>query len=114
MTNTDKVEVALAPLAGAISWYAAPQLPPTMEVARLLLWSAALLLLQGLLRDLWLLSRARGSAQPGGRKEANCLCVESALGITIIVLATLLLGSTFDQVVMMPRWGWGLLVTGSC
>ena len=83
-----------------------------MEVARLLPWSAALLLLQSLIREPWLLSRARGSARPKGRKAAKCLCAESALGITIIVLATLLLRSRLDQAVMVTRWGWSLLVMG--
>jgi len=110
MTTAEKIELTLIPLIGVASWFLAALLPTSTSVGKLLMWTAALLLLQGLLRDLWLLSRADQEGPAGDEREAQCLCMESTVGIAAIVLGVLLLASTLDIPLLMSALGWSLLV----
>ena len=80
MTHAERIELALIPVAAAAAWAMAARLPTAPGVGTLLLVGAVLLLLQGLLRDLWLLWR-RGRQPPAGQpRRMACLCLESTLG----------------------------------
>jgi hypothetical protein len=109
MTKIEKFELALIPVLGIGTWLLAPLLPDRIGVGKLLLWSSALLLLQSLVRDLWLRARHNRNLEPGPLKKARCMCVESALGATGIVAGTIFLGSGIDRLVTMNGWNWGLL-----
>ena len=110
MTIAEKIELAVIPVLGAGFWLMAPLLPDRIGVGKLLLWTSALLLLQGLVRDLWLLARQKRNLEPGLLKKSRCMCVESTLGATGIVAGTIILGSGIDRLVTMNEWTWGLLV----
>jgi len=110
MTTADKTELALIPLLGAGLLLAAPLLSDKMGLERVLLSTSALLLLQGLIRDVWLLaSRKRGKAASQPRR-ARCLCVESAVGLSGILAGLLLLGSEADYPITLNHWQWGILL----
>ena len=111
MTKIEKFELALIPVLGIGIWLMAPLLPDRIGVGKLMLWSSALLLLQSLIRDLWLLAKLKHNVEPGPLKKARCMCVESALGATGIVAGIIILGSGVDRLVTMNGWTWGLLVT---
>jgi hypothetical protein len=110
MTKTEKIELALIPVLGIGIWLMAPLLPDRIGVGKLLLWSSALLLLQSLIRDLWLLARHKSYLEPESLKKARCMCVESTLGATGIVAGIIILGSGVDRLVTMNGWRWLLLV----
>lgn len=97
MTLTEKVEIALIALAGVASWFAAGWLPADISVGALLLGASVLLLGQGLVRDLWLLSRRKQGEQRGVRREALCMCMESTVGATGVVAGLVVLGSAIDS-----------------
>jgi hypothetical protein len=110
MTKTEKIELALIPVLGTGIWLTAPLLPDRIGVGKLFLWSSALLLLQSLIRDLWLLARHKHNVEPELVKKAPCMCVESTVGVTGIIAGVVILGSGVDRLVTMNEWSWGLLV----
>jgi hypothetical protein len=110
MTTGEKVELALIPVFGAGLWLMAPELPDKVGVGNLLLGASAFLLLQSLIRDLWLLAREKRAAQPSPRRKARCMCVESTVGATGVIVGIILLGSGIDRSVVMNDWIWSPLV----
>jgi hypothetical protein len=116
MDMPEAVELCLIPLIGAVTWWLAFMLPLRIAVGKLLLWAAALLLLQSLLRDLWLITRARRRAQQGiPPRVAQCMCVESMVGMSGIVVGLMLLSFGIGKSVSMARWAWSasaILVLG--
>jgi hypothetical protein len=110
MTTAEKIELALIPLFGAGLWLMTPGLPDKLGVGKLLLGTSALLLLQSLIRDLWLLTREKRAAQLNPRRKARCMCVESTVGATGVIVGMALLGSGIDRSVVMNDWIWSPLV----
>ena len=104
VTKTETIEFALIPVLGAGFWLMAALLPDRIGAGKLLLWTSALLLLQSLIRDLWLLARQRHNVKTGLLKKARCMCVESTLGATGIVAGITILGSGVDCLVTMHGW----------
>ena len=110
MTTTEKTELGLIPLLGGLAWWAAPMLPRPISVGTALVWASALGLLQGLVRDLWLLARARHTARAKVKRQARCMCVESTVGVTGIVAGLVLLGAGSHRTWGPGRWDWSLAV----
>lgn len=94
MTRAEKIELGLIALAVAGAWFATPGLRWTPAVGTLLGYSAALLLGQGLIRDVAKLVARR--VAEGQRQRIACLCAESSVGLGLLLVgATLtLLGLT--------------------
>ena len=59
MTRAEQVELVLVPVLGIAVGLLGDRLPASARVGALLLAASCLLLLQGLARDLWLLSQRR-------------------------------------------------------
>lgn len=112
MTPAEKVEAALIPVIGIASWFAAGWLPTTISVGALLLGASVLLLGQGLVRDLWLLSQRKQGSQEGARQQALCMCVESTVGATGVVAGLVVLGSTMDSTLSTSPVVASIVVTG--
>ena len=110
MTPTEKTELSLIPLLAGLTWLAAPLLPHQISVGTALVWASAMVLLQGLVRDLWLLAKARRAARVDVPRKARCMCVESTVGVTGIVAGIVLLGAGIDRTFIVSRRGWGLAV----
>ena len=83
MTSAERFELSCAPLAAAAAWVAWPALPHRAAIGYVLLAASALLLLQSLLRDLWLLRAARG--RTSDPRTASAMCVESLVGMAGVV-----------------------------
>ena len=103
LTPAEKVEVALIPLIALAMLLVAP--PPLLEVGKLLLACSGLFLLQGLCRDLWLLVRARRDRNRQEPVAAQCLCLESAVGVLGVLSGISLLGSGFTWSIALGKWG---------
>jgi hypothetical protein len=106
MTIAEKIELALIPVLGVSIWLMGAELPASVSTGALLLGVSILLLLQSLIRDLWLLTKQRRATPPSSRREARCMCVESAVGATGVTVGLMVLGSGIDLVA--PINGWNL------
>ena len=109
MTTAERIELALIPFMGVAVWLIAERLPAQIGVGSLLLAASVLLLLQGLIRDLWLLFKRRQQAKTGTRQEALCMCVESTVGVTGVVAGLIVLGSAADSALFVDRTLWTIL-----
>ena len=76
-----------------------------MSLGRLLLNASAFLLFQGLIRDLWILTRNRSSKINREQNKASCICLESTVGMIGILTGALLLGIGVNQSLILPGWG---------
>jgi hypothetical protein len=93
-------------LTGA-TWLASLAFPARMSVADLALLGAALLLAQGLTRDVARLVQLRLHPRERGGGPV-CMCVESVVGASVILaaLTTLACGSSATMTMTMTRLAW--------
>ena len=106
----ETVEMTLVVLLTAAAAIVSPILPARLAVGTLALVAASMLLAQGLLRDLWLLSRRRRSGGPSGGTASRCLCVESGVGVLAVLLGLVLTLGGLGGSVSLGRIGWPALV----
>jgi hypothetical protein len=109
MTVAEKTELPLIPITGIIVWFIAPLLPDVLNAGLLLLGVSALLLLQGLVPDLWLLANKRGNPQPDLQRKIRCMCAESTFGTTGIIIGAAILGAGIDYSIGLIQLGWCIL-----
>ncbi len=112
MSPAEKCELALVPLLAATAWLLAPLLPTGLSLGHLFLVCSVLLLLQSLVRDLWLLASMRLHGKPVAGQKIPCMCVESTVGFAGVVTGLTLLAVGLPQTVPIDRWGWcGLILS---
>ncbi len=92
LSTAEKVELATIPLAVVVTFALAPRSGIKPDLGELLAGGALLILVQGFFRDLWVLREARRKASATPAREAQCMCVESALGMTGVVAGVGLVG----------------------
>ncbi len=114
MTIPEKVELISIPIFGIGIWLVATlftlELPSELNVGNLALMLSSLLLLQGLVRDLFILARAKRMSHTTENKVtrvARCMCMESTLGIIGILLGIGIFCIGINQSVQMANWAWG-------
>ena len=112
ITAAEKLELVLIPGAGIIGWFMAERPPAQISIGALLLGASVLLLLQGLLRDLWLISQRNRQSEVGAPQEALCMCVESTVGVTGVIAGFIILGSSIDSTLSADPLLIGFLTTG--
>ena len=108
MTTVERVELALIPLVGIACWFLASTFPTSLPIGRLLLSMSGLLLFQGLIRDLWLLSRQRRAEKSG--EKAQCMCLESIIGTVGILAGSILFGSGINQTISLSELSWCIVI----
>lgn len=84
--------------------------PSTIEsfaLTELLLKGASLLLIQGLIRDLWYLFKRKQIAKKSliKAKYAQCFCIESSVGLLGIVIGLLLIFINVDYIFQFTTLG---------
>jgi hypothetical protein len=103
------VVVAGTVLVGGLSSF----LPPSVRVGTLAAGLGVALLVQGLVRDLFTLAeqaRARRRGEPAVAAEHRaCLCLESLVGLPLVLAGVALTMAFSDGVVRMAGWSWPLL-----
>lgn len=110
MQRSEEVELTLILLTIIACWIISPAFPTQLQAGNLLLYASALLLLQSLIRDLWLLSTIKRRLKPITKKSARCMCIESTVGIIGIATGAMLLGFNTDTSITMHEWLWSTLV----
>ena len=106
MKPREKTELALIPVAVGLVALSANALPTRLGTGSLLVIACLAWLVQGGIRDLWILywMKARPSAAP--RRRLACMCLESSAGMTGIVVGIgLALTGIGGEIALTPaRW----------
>lgn len=100
LTLLEKVELTAIPAAVA----GATLLPSlSLRTGTWLTAAALLLLLQGLCRDAWLWLAARRAIEQAPPRYAQCMCVESAVGMTGVLIGAGLTAFAFGPELRLPQ-----------
>jgi hypothetical protein len=105
MTRAEWTEVTLIVAASIASLVLPLHVFSDLTLGEIVLYLSALLLAQGLARDLIMLLRHRRAAQGGVFQDAQCLCLESAVGVTGVVVGASLFVSTNADLVAVTTLG---------
>jgi len=103
LSPAEKIELAAVPAVTALVAWLAPRSGFRLELGELIAAAALLVLMQGFLRDLWLLREARRKKSTAAPRAARCMCVESAVGLTAVVAGIGLVGLGFGPAVAIGR-----------
>lgn len=83
-------------------------LPRSHDAAAVFRDAGILILLQSLVRDVYLLASGRAAARGGTPRRGWFLCVESALGLALVAQGLLLWALGTEARVALPPAGWGV------
>lgn len=100
LTRMEKAELALIAAAIAAAWAAMGRREWSPSLGGLAGWAAALILAQGLVRDLVRLALPRPE---GERRRLACLCAESAIGMVLLLAAAAITLLGVTQTVALDR-----------
>jgi hypothetical protein len=92
LSPAEKFELGVIPVFTAAAAWFTPRAGLQLELGELIAGAALLILIQGFFRDLWLLRQTRRQVTSPPSREARCMCVESALGMTGVVAGIGLVG----------------------
>jgi hypothetical protein len=109
MSPAEKVEVAGIVVVVGVIAALRTHLPARIELGDVVLGAAALLLVQGLVRDLARLRAARRLAAQSPRK-VTCMCAESTIGATAIFAGLILVFVATPVVLRPPAFVWPVAV----
>ena len=106
MKTREKIELGLIPVVVAGVGLAGRWLPVQLGTGSLLVIACLTWLVQGGLRDLWLLHLVKSSPANTPRRRLPCMCLESSVGLTGVVVGVILaLCNVGGQVALSPaRW----------
>src|SRR5271168_4839615 len=110
MSRTERVELGLIAAVTVSFFLVAGVRPERISVGNLLFGAAAVVLLQGLLRDLWFLAKARRKPPTHPPRVGRNMCVESTVGITGLAVGLILVMCRVGMTAPMGRWSWGAFV----
>ncbi|MDA0841462.1 MAG: hypothetical protein O3B01_30725 [Planctomycetota bacterium] len=92
MTRLEKIESLLISGCSIGIGVFAFLLPQEMKVGSFVLALSVLLLVQSLIRDLYLLLRIKRDRSAAEAKSARCICLESVTGVTGVFIGLMLVG----------------------
>jgi hypothetical protein len=110
MKRHEMFEIMLIVLSVLCVYQFGSVLPMQLELARLMLYLSAILLLQGLLRDLYLLASRRRQLAGNTRQAIGCLCAESTFGWIGIIIGAALMGFDLAMPLTLSVHLWAVLV----
>lgn len=108
LKTREKVEIGLVPVAIAIVGFFASALPARLSLGALITIGCLGWLVQGGLRDLWLLYLTKARADSAPRRTVACMCLESSAGMTGIILGIALSLLALGPVVTLTPLRWML------
>ncbi|MGI8907048.1 MAG: hypothetical protein ACR2IE_11225 [Candidatus Sumerlaeaceae bacterium] len=105
------VEWGCIAVCAALVWFLEPLFPRMLPAGEILLYGSALLLFQGLLRDLYLMYMVPKPVTCQIKSHSRCLCMESAIGsIGVVAGVAMLVAMGMNRRVHLPAYAWPLLV----
>ena len=113
MTRAERIELAMIVVVATISWLVWPNFPAAMPLWQIVLVASAWLLAQSLVRDVAILLRSRRLKSNEPRKEAQCFCLESTVGLTGIIAGLALIGLGSSHQIAITRWEFSFAIAGT-
>ncbi|MEO6875763.1 MAG: hypothetical protein ABI222_13175 [Opitutaceae bacterium] len=106
MKTREKIELGLIPVVVAAVGLAARGLPTQLPTGEVLVIACLAWLVQGGVRDLWLLYLIKSRPATAPQRKLACMCLESSVGLTGLVLGIgLAVGGLGGHVTFTPaRW----------
>jgi hypothetical protein len=92
MSRLEKIESILILICSIGIGKFASLLPQEVKVGSFVLALSVLLLVQSLIRDLYLLFRIKLRPSAAEAKSARCICLESVTGVTGVIIGLMLVG----------------------
>lgn len=105
MTALERTELAVIPVVIALAWLVPLKPDFALRIGGLVTAASLLLLLQGFCRDVWLWLAARRTSEPAAPRYAQCMCVESALGLAGVLAAAGLTVFSFGPAIAITPLG---------
>jgi len=101
-----KIELALIPVAVTVVGFSTKWLPQRLSTGELLVTACLAWLMQGGLRDLWFIYLRKSQPATNPPRRLACMCLESSVGLTGVVIGVLLaISGTGGSVALDPaRW----------
>jgi hypothetical protein len=113
MTRAEWIEIFAIAIVAAASWPASKLFHSTMPLWQIVLGASALLLAQSLLRDVVILFRSRRLKSNEPRKEAQCFCLESTVGLTGVIAGLALIGLGSSHQIALSRCEFSFAIAGT-
>lgn len=110
MSRFERIEIALILLVSPNIWWITTPLPAKISVGNLLLLFSICLLAQGLIRDVCLLWSARKTMPNQSKQSAQCMCIESTIGLIGVFIGLLLLFMATRATINMSPILWGISI----
>jgi len=113
MTNLERIEFGLIFVIALSVYFLSLFLPTHVPIGLGVIWLAAAVFFQSLIRDLTLLSRYRSKKQKPSIEavEKQCFCFESLLGVGVLLIGFLLFFSGNTIVIVMNQLLWTIVVS---
>ena len=110
MSTIEKAEIVIVLTIGLSVFFLSNNIVIKIGLGRLFLYASALLLLQSLIRDLWILFSSR-SIKLRHQKKIRCVCLESSIGMVGVLVGAILLGLGVDQnLALIDKWAITILL----
>ena len=109
MKTREKIELGLIPVVVAAVGLAGRWLPVQLGTGPLLVVACLIWLVQGGLRDLWLLYLVKRQPVAAPKRRLACMCLESSVGLTGVVVGVILALSNFGGQHPLNPARWMLL-----
>jgi len=112
MTRAEWIEIFAIAIVAAASWPASKIFHSAIPLWQTVLGASALLLAQSLVRDVAILFRSRHLKSNEPRKEAQCFCLESTIGLTGVIAGLALIGLGSSHQIAISRWEFSIAIAG--
>ncbi|HEX3889369.1 MAG TPA: hypothetical protein VHX90_00845 [Verrucomicrobiae bacterium] len=113
MTRAEWIEIFAISVVTAASWPASKLFHSTMPLWQIVIGASALLLAQSLVRDVAILLRSRHLKSNEPRKEAQCFCLESTVGLTGVIAGLALIGLGSSHQIAVSHWEFSIAIAGT-
>lgn len=106
MTTIEKMELTLIFISIILLFIFSSLFPPKISLARLLMYCSALLLFQGLIRDLCYMYSKKKTPEEEQPEAKQCMCVESSIGVLGLLIGIALLFSRLNTPLSLTSLRW--------
>ena len=110
MNFREKTELILVPVAGVLCWLAAPLLPQEVGFGALVIIGSGIILLQSLIRDLFILAYPDKKEGESPTRKARCICLESLVGVLGVAAGLIIIVTGLAGLIEMKATCWSLVV----